>query len=282
MHSFFNSFSGGHPGVPHGFPGAPMPHGFPFSFGVPPGVGFPGAPPGVPPVAPVPPVASVPSQGPYGNSVLLNEIHNYFPALLYDSMRFRSIPDVSHYVTGEMRRRFDVYSNIQNNFRESGAQRPQQPQQQQQQQQTNRRTGYDNNPSNQVISEIDLRLQTLFNSMFGLPVGTVPVGFMDPVLIVPTTAEINNGSEVYHMITEYDSPCAICQDVIAAGHVVRRLSGCNHIFHIMCIDAWYQRSTMCPTCRHDIRATVPTEATVPTVPTRATTTTTTSPTRTNS
>ena len=124
--------------------------------------------------------------------------------------------------------------------------------------------------------------------MFGLPVGTVPVGFMDPVLIVPTTAEINNGSEVYHMITEYDSPCAICQDVIAAGHVVRRLTGCNHIFHIMCIDAWYQRSTMCPTCRHDIRATVPTgatvptEATVPTVPTRATTTGTTSPTRTNS
>jgi hypothetical protein len=190
---------------------------------------------------------------PYGNSILLNELHTYFPALLYDSRRFRSVSDVSYYVSSEMRRRFDTFSSAQRAYRDS---RPPPPPPvvpiplRTPVQQVGRRTGnhifFDETVTN---AEWNQNIQTLFNTMIGLP-----ASFTDPVLIIPTTAQLEAGSTVYHMITPSETPCAICQDVIGTGDVVRKLRGCNHMFHINCIDTWYQRSSQCPTCRHDIRS----------------------------
>jgi hypothetical protein len=45
----------------------------------------------------------------YGVS-LLDDIHNYFPAILYDSGRFRSVQDLLHYIQGATRNRFDLFS----------------------------------------------------------------------------------------------------------------------------------------------------------------------------
>jgi hypothetical protein len=41
---------------------------------------------------------------------LLDDLHNHFPAVLYDPDRFRSVRDVLHYIASRTRRRFDLYS----------------------------------------------------------------------------------------------------------------------------------------------------------------------------
>lgn len=41
---------------------------------------------------------------------LLDDIHNYFPAILYDSSRFRTTQDLLHYIQTCTRNRFDLFS----------------------------------------------------------------------------------------------------------------------------------------------------------------------------
>ena len=41
---------------------------------------------------------------------LLDDIHNYFPAILYDSSRFRTTQDLLHYIQMSVRHRFDLFS----------------------------------------------------------------------------------------------------------------------------------------------------------------------------
>ena len=50
-----------------------------------------------------------------------------------------------------------------------------------------------------------------------------------------------------------DAMCAICQDRISPGAVVRELA-CQHIFHIGCVDRALETSDSCPLCRQDIDA----------------------------
>ena len=180
-------------------------------------------------------VGTVPT-GPYGNSALLNEIHNYFPALLYDNNRFRGIHDVFYYVEAEMRNRFDTFSVNQRQYRANTM-----PQ---------RRTVtpvFTGLFQREIV--IDETEADLLNHIFR--------GFTDPVPVVPTTLDVQRGSSIHQVTASPESPCAICQDVIAVGNIVRKLRGCNHIFHLECIDTWFNRNVSCPTCRHDIRTAVP-------------------------
>lgn len=41
---------------------------------------------------------------------LLDDLHNYFPAVLYDSSRFHSVQDLLHYIQASSRNRFDLFS----------------------------------------------------------------------------------------------------------------------------------------------------------------------------
>jgi len=41
---------------------------------------------------------------------LLDDLHNYFPAMLYDSSRFRSVHDLLHFIQTSVRNRFDLFS----------------------------------------------------------------------------------------------------------------------------------------------------------------------------
>jgi len=183
-----------------------------------------------------------PLSGPYGNSCILNELHNRFPALLYDRQRFGTIQHILQYVQDEMRNQFDTFSNAQRAYRAATYQQ-----------------------INRNMPVVNIPIDILFSSMMG----GAPTGFMDSVVVAPSAEQVEAGSAVYQIISPSESPCAICQDVIAIGNVVRKLRGCNHMFHIDCIDTWYQRSALCPTCRHDIRTvvvptTIPTTTTLPT------------------
>ena len=57
-------------------------------------------------------------EGPY-RSPLLDEIHKHFPALLYDSEQFRTLPQVFTYVHRQMQRRFDTYTNAREEYRQA-------------------------------------------------------------------------------------------------------------------------------------------------------------------
>lgn len=48
--------------------------------------------------------------------------------------------------------------------------------------------------------------------------------------------------------------CPICMDDFKPDDTVRVLPPCKHIYHVGCIDTWFQRSTQCPTCRADLRS----------------------------
>ena len=49
-----------------------------------------------------------------------------------------------------------------------------------------------------------------------------------------------------------DSMCTICRNNFSEGDVVRKITSCNHMFHINCIDQWFEEHTTCPTCRTNI------------------------------
>lgn len=74
---------------------------------------------------------------------------------------------------------------------------------------------------------------------------------------VPVTAtreQIAAGSTlVVHEEVPADTQCAICMDHDSdTTHQWRRLH-CEHYFHKSCIDQWFNRNVHCPVCRADIR-----------------------------
>ncbi|GAB4826594.1 hypothetical protein Ancab_033488 [Ancistrocladus abbreviatus] len=46
--------------------------------------------------------------------------------------------------------------------------------------------------------------------------------------------------------------CTICIQNLVDGERVRILSGCEHLFHLNCIDEWLVRSATCPVCRRQV------------------------------
>jgi len=81
---------------------------------------------------------NTPYTGPY-DSILLNEIHRLFPALLYNPENYRTYYDVSNYIQSQMRGRYDIFSNTRNQYLSNSIDpnvaAPQEQAQQQQEQQ---------------------------------------------------------------------------------------------------------------------------------------------------
>lgn len=48
-----------------------------------------------------------------------------------------------------------------------------------------------------------------------------------------------------------DSPCAICLATIECGECEAVLP-CAHAYHAECIDRWFERSSLCPTCKRSV------------------------------
>ena len=49
-----------------------------------------------------------------------------------------------------------------------------------------------------------------------------------------------------------DNNCTICKNNFENGEKIRRL-GCNHIFHMECIDPWLLEKKTCPVCLNEIK-----------------------------
>lgn len=177
----------------------------------------------------------------YGVGVL-DDIHNYFPALLYEPTSFQTVPEVLGYVQLQTRRRFDLFSlgraaYIRNQPRVAvPLYRP-------------ARYVYEENvPVNTAADNI----LNLFTTMLNSP--TLNPGFMNAVIVRPS-AETIRANTTLSTTSDADTNavCAICQDGYDVGVERRSLNACHHAFHKSCIDVWFQENVHCPVCRHDIR-----------------------------
>jgi len=178
------------------------------------------------------------------NVGLLDDLHNYFPAFLYDSGRFQTPVQVFSYLRSQLNSRFNLP-----NFgaRLAGFSAQTQPQTQTQAQAQARTTA---------------ALTTLLTGLLDVPASpiytdytyyTIPRSFMDPVPVTPSHQVMSSNTRI---ITGESGLCTICQDTILPTESCRRLTNCRHVYHTVCIDQWFQTNVQCPVCRMDIRGSV--------------------------
>lgn len=224
-------------------------------------------------------------------SILLNDLHNWFPELLYNPARFQNVQDVLAYI-----REIGNISPYQRGLHQYQS-RTQVPRQHQVS--VNPFMASSAIPSNVRTSrpvfeqqvEPDMSYEyTATTTINGTPVtariSTLPISasiietdamenlteqsintmlnqllsnnllrnFLDQnVVVAPTTQQIESASSMEELNSSLEDNCSICQDIMEEGQEIRRLNHCHHVFHKSCIDTWFQRNVHCPTCRHDIR-----------------------------
>jgi hypothetical protein len=191
---------------------------------------------------------------------LLDDVHNYFPSLLYDQGRFQTLPQVLSYVRNQMNTRFNLFAYGASLHRAA----------------TSTPTPTVVEPIHVSTSAPRTRDSASLNILLGLlGLGTdirlVPdlgigmqgqrtpadmwASFNTPVVVAPTPEIISANTEIIDASTIplTQNTCSVCQDIMRSPEECRRLRPCQHYFHKTCIDEWFRRSVFCPSCRHDIR-----------------------------
>jgi hypothetical protein len=197
---------------------------------------------------------------------LLDDLHNYFPGLLYEPDRFRSVSDVLSYIRQNTSRRFNLFDYGQRQYSQQNTIPvntfvPAQPV-------VNRWT-----PSVEVelpeTSDLSILLpllSSLDRLINPIPLTVQPqtpirvqrnnrfAGIFQDVVINATQEIIDGASNLRTLIIDLENMCSVCQDRMKVGDNIRTLNACQHEFHVTCIDNWLLHSSvLCPVCRHDIR-----------------------------
>ena len=204
---------------------------------------------------------------------LLDDIHNYFPALLYEHGRFQNLAHILSYVRNQMNTRFNLFSYGASLHRESTI--PAVPVQTSTPLPRSRDSVLAS--SSLLLSLLGLTnldsLRIIQPAMGSMASPDIWAAFTAPVPVVPSPEVISANTEIVDVsnIPLTQITCSICQDSMRSSEECRRLKPCQHTFHRVCIDQWFLRSVMCPHCRHDIRiatasprlGATPTETVVP-------------------
>lgn len=209
---------------------------------------------------------------------LLDDLHNYFPGLLYEPDRFRTVSDVLGYVRQNASRRFNLFDYGARQYQNTRV--PQNT--------FTRQTPVVNRWTPQVpvvppsqydfdlTSEVDLAILTpLLRSLDRLSGLTPPpliprqtiqrahgtnrfASIFQDIIVHASQELIDRVSSVRTLLMDLEESCSICQDRMRQGENIRCLNACQHEFHDVCVDNWFlQRSVICPVCRHDIRDPTP-------------------------
>jgi hypothetical protein len=222
---------------------------------------------------------------------LLDDLHNYFPAVLYEPESFRTLPQLLGYIQRQTQRRFDLFTFGQTAY---DGRRPQ-PRPSLSTQSSVPLNSTVSTPQvsvsyppplvRQVIlteeeDDDEAEFQgvanllrgnmthslnntnntlTLLSALLSLPTtvnNRLPANFMNPVVVRPTEEQIESATTVQTLTADLSENCAICQDSFRAGEQQRTITHCGHSFHSgedRCIDVWFRQNVYCPVCRHDIR-----------------------------
>ena len=189
----------------------------------------------------------------YGVS-LLDDIHNYYPAFLYEPSSFLTVQQALLYVQAQTRRHFDLFSRGQQSYQRM--QRAAAPPSFQARGATfyadtdvRHRFNEPGNIHTRVMRNISTPddLLNFFTAFLGAPTS------FSNVVVRPNAEQITSATTISRVETASSDICAICQDGYGIGNERRQLNVCHHIFHRGCIDTWFQENVHCPVCRHDIR-----------------------------
>jgi len=207
---------------------------------------------------------------PYSIS-LLNELHEHFPDLLYRPSRFRNVSDLLQYMISVAQRNphtiaQEEYDRIHPRVPDTtismsiGGSVPSVPDTE-----FNRMIyGLEQpaafvmrpRPAPSVRRSTDPIMSFIGDLLGGSSSGLAGglQSFLDqPVVVRPTPEQIDSHTVLSRSYQQQDDNCAICQDPIEMGQMMRIISHCTHRFHQECVDTWFQSHVTCPTCRHDIR-----------------------------
>lgn len=78
---------------------------------------------------------------------------------------------------------------------------------------------------------------------------------MENVNVTPDINVLTSASSIHiynTLETEYES-CSICMENFSSNSIVRKINNCGHIFHVDCVDTWFETNIRCPVCRIDLR-----------------------------
>ena len=78
---------------------------------------------------------------------------------------------------------------------------------------------------------------------------------MDDVNVTPDINVLTSASSIHiydTLETEFES-CSICMENFSSNSIVRKINNCGHIFHVDCVDTWFESNITCPVCRNDLR-----------------------------
>ncbi len=203
---------------------------------------------------------------------LLDDLHNFFPAILYNPSRFNSFHDMMNYFQVQMTNQFNTFNrgtrqylqSINPNAMHSNYTTipPLFPRT------TTNYTRQTTAPQVPIVMETETYDIT---SLLGIPAPSTeggnllasllqairPPGAADPfapVIVAPTVEQISIASSLRSaVVADEQSTCAICQETYTEGQAIRRITHCGHEFHINCLTPWFERNVHCPVCRYDIR-----------------------------
>jgi hypothetical protein len=187
---------------------------------------------------------------------LLDDIHNYFPDIIYNSSRFTSVPILLAYIQERIRSRFNLFDYGRRQYAASIPQNTHIPYTHAQMHMPRTEFGMEFRTPERPSGVNPSINSTLFPILRSLAIPRVvrhgPI-FED--VIVHASAEIIDGASTQTTLEQdLDIDCSICQDSMRQGELVRTLTVCEHKFHTSCIDNWLLNdSVICPVCRHDIR-----------------------------
>jgi hypothetical protein len=208
------------------------------------------------------------------NVGLLDDLHTYFPDILYNPGRFTTVQELLTYIQDQTRARFNLFDRGR---RLASGVTPQpsvvgQPTAQ---------PSIIRPPTPQPVRQSDTGGTSRTHLRYTLPLSSIPTSTLwlddyvlhnnsstnllnllfsglnnqEPVVVHPSRAQIEAATTVETTTTALEDPCAICQEAMGSGSIVRKINDCQHTFHKSCIDTWFQRSVNCPNCRVDIRET---------------------------
>jgi hypothetical protein len=218
---------------------------------------------------------------------LLDDLHNFFPAVLYQPQQFRTVQDLLQYISRQTQTQFNLFDRGLRRFEQTRSTIASTPPlqraavntaaQAQASAHTRLQSAVNNAPRTihtSLSPQLDIITETFditpfltgtgaaattgltafngINDLITLLRGEIP---MEPVRVVPTQQQINTATHVFESLRNEhaDAICSICQEGYSENILIRQIRHCNHMFHRQCIDQWFQQNVHCPVCRFDIR-----------------------------
>jgi hypothetical protein len=185
---------------------------------------------------------------------LINDLHNYFPDILY-GRQFQN-DSLVQYIRSQVASRFNLFANAQTNYFNQNRNNLQN--QQMHRVNSMHQEGEDThvnilfsgtNPLSSIIQSLVQGLNTPLSDSDDI----MNMNSLLPVVIRPTLQEIEAASAIVEISNSQES-CAICQELMNPSDRIRRLNQCRHMFHNNCILTAFSSSPRCPVCRNDIRS----------------------------